>query len=242
MTTPVRDLLAEDCGWAAQLMERRRQVYARYSPVFWRPARGATKGHANFLAEKVSRGGAVALRTGRGFLIADLRGTEGVIDDFAVEADDDWAEDGVALLCSAWPALAARGAETLRVVIAAADEPKAAMLWALSLEPVEQWWVKPVDPAATPAASGRVEGSGFSGILGPAPPVYDPGGPVLLVDRVADGTKAAAIEEGATASGAVLAIVPVRVGAEREAELRDAAFTVASAWFLGQPSVPTAPG
>jgi hypothetical protein len=177
----------------------------------------------------------------RGFLIGDLRGTEGIIDDFAVEADDDWADDGVALLCSAWPALAGRGAERLRVVTAAADKPKVAMLRALSLEPVEQWWVKPVDPAATPPASGRVEGSGFSGILGPAPPVYDPGGPVLLVERVADGTRAAAIEEGATASGAVLAIVSVRIGAEREAELRDAAFTVASAWYLGQPSVPTAP-
>jgi hypothetical protein len=237
----VRDLLAEDCGWAAQLMERRRQVYARYSPVFWRPARGATEGHASFLVGKVSRGGAVALRADRGFLIGDLRGTEGVIDDFAVEADDDWADDGVALLCSAWPALAGGGAERLRVVTAAADEPKVAMLRALSLEPAEQWWVKPVDPAGTPAASGRVEGSGFSGILGPAPPVYDPGGPVLLVDRVAEGTTAAAIEDGAAAVGAVLAIIPVRVGAEREAELRGAAFTVASAWYLGQPSVPTAP-
>ncbi len=84
-----------------------------------------------------------------------------------------------------------------------------------------------------------VEGSGFSGFLGPAPPVYDPGGPVLLVDRVTDGTGTAAIEEGAAALGAVLAVLPVPVGADREAELRAATFTVASAWYVGQPTVPT---
>ncbi len=240
MTTSIRDLMIEDCEWAAELMERRRQVYAHYSPVFWRPARGVTEGHAAFLAEKVSRGGSVALRTDRGFLIGDLRGTEGLVDDFAVEADDDWSLDGAALLCSAWTALASRGAERLRVVTAAADEPKVAMLRASSLEPVEQWWVKPVDPAGTPAASGRVDGSGFSGFLGPAPPVYDPGGPVLLIDRVTDGTTTAAIEEGAAALGAVLAVLPVPVGADREAELRDATFTVASAWYVGQPEVPRA--
>jgi hypothetical protein len=221
-------------------MGRRREVYARYSPVFWGPARGVTEGHAAFLAEKVSRGGSVGLRTDRGFLIGDLRGAEGLIDDFAVEADDDWAIAGAALLCSAWPALANRGAERLRVVTAAADEPKVAILRASSLEPVEQWWVKPVDPSGPPAASGRVEGSGFSGLLGPAPPVYDPGGPVLLVDRVTDGTGTAAIEEGAAALGAVLAVLSVPVGADREAELREAMFTVASAWYVGQPKVPTA--
>ena len=237
MTTSIRDLLIEDCEWAAVLMERRRQVYARYSPVFWRPARGVTEGHAAFLAEKVSRGSSVALRTDRGFLIGDLRGAEGLIDDFAVEADDEWARHGTALLFSAWSALASGGAERLRVVTAAADEPKVAVLRASSLEPVEQWWVKPVDPSGTPVASGRVEGSGFSGFLGPAPPVYDPGGPVLLVDRVTDGTRTAAIEEGAVALGAVLVVLPVPVGADREAELRAATFTVASAWYVGQPKV-----
>lgn len=35
---PVRTLTSGDAAWAAALMERRRQEYARYSPVFWRPA------------------------------------------------------------------------------------------------------------------------------------------------------------------------------------------------------------
>ena len=214
-------------------------MYATYSPVFWRPARGVTEAHGNFLAEKVSAGSAVALRSERGFLIGEERRREGFIDDFAVEADGDWANDGADLLCSAWPLLAARGAATLRVVTAAADEPKVAMLRACSLEPVEQWWVKPVEPSGTPGTTGRVDARGFSGILGPAPPVYDPGGPVVLVDQLTAGTRVAAIEQGAAALGAVLAIVPVPVGDGREAELQDATFTVSSAWYVGQPREPT---
>lgn len=34
MTPTVRELGVADCDWAAELMERRRQVYAAYSPVF----------------------------------------------------------------------------------------------------------------------------------------------------------------------------------------------------------------
>ena len=33
----IRVMTADDAGWVAGLMERRRRVYAGYSPVFWRP-------------------------------------------------------------------------------------------------------------------------------------------------------------------------------------------------------------
>jgi hypothetical protein len=36
------EMSAADAEWAAGLMELRRQAYERYSPVFWRTARGAT--------------------------------------------------------------------------------------------------------------------------------------------------------------------------------------------------------
>lgn len=38
----VRSLEPADAPWAADLMEDRRQLYARYSPVFWHPASGIT--------------------------------------------------------------------------------------------------------------------------------------------------------------------------------------------------------
>jgi hypothetical protein len=34
---PVTEMSAGDARWAAELMERRRRDYVRYSPVFWRP-------------------------------------------------------------------------------------------------------------------------------------------------------------------------------------------------------------
>lgn len=235
VTAYVRRLTSADCGWAAEMMERRREIYAAYSPVFWRPAVGVTGMHARFLAKKASSNATVAVRTDHGFLIAELRNSEGFIDDFAVEPDARWAADGAALLRAAWPALAHAGATRLRVVSAAADAPKVAMLEACSLELVAQWWVKPLDPTGAPGASGRVTGPGFSGILSPAPPVYDPGGPVLLAERVEAGADLARITETAAAMGAVLAVVPTPAGGHREAELRTSGWTVSSAWYLGAP-------
>lgn len=225
----------DDTALAAELMERRRQAYATYSPVFWRPAEGITAIHARFLARKVGTPGTVAVRTDRGFLIGELRASEGFVDDFAVDDDPDWDDDGVALLLAAWSALAERGAENVRVVTAAADRAKVAMLQECSLKLVEQWWVKPLEPTGDSQANGRVAGEGFSGILGPAPPVYNPGGPVLVLDHLKD-RELLGVEEQAAELGAVLIIAPTPVGAAREDDLSRAKWTVSSAWYLGQPT------
>lgn len=81
----------------------------------------------------------------------------------------------------------------------------------------------------------RVNGPGFSGLLGPAPPVYDPGGPGMLADQVEAGANLADIEQHGTALGAVLAVVPTPAGAVREGDLRNGGWTVSSAWYLGRP-------
>jgi hypothetical protein len=51
----VREMTADDVIWAAGLMERRRQVYSGYSPVFWRPRPGVTGLHARFLGPQIAR-------------------------------------------------------------------------------------------------------------------------------------------------------------------------------------------
>jgi hypothetical protein len=81
----VRALTADDAAWAAGLMERRRQLYAGYSPVFWRPRPGVTGPHARFLGRQLSSPGYLALRTEHGFLIGQRRDQEAFVDDFAVE-------------------------------------------------------------------------------------------------------------------------------------------------------------
>ena len=75
-----------DFDWAARLMERRRDVYEPFSPVFWRPARGMKDAHAQFMRGSASRAGAVALRTDRGFVLTVPDGGRCFIDDFAVDA------------------------------------------------------------------------------------------------------------------------------------------------------------
>jgi hypothetical protein len=233
----VRAMAARDVGWAALVMDQRRQLHARYSPVFWRAARDAIDVHARFLASQIAAPHVIALRTDDGFLIAELRGPEAFIDDFAVLGEHNWAADGASLLTAAWQQAEAAGASTARVVAAAADVAKVAMLVGAGLGLVGQWWVKPVTPGGPPAWSGRVQGTAFSGRLGSAPPVYDPGGPVLLVDNLAGTASLAAIEGDAAAMGAVLAIVPAAPGVAGEQELTQRGWTVASQWSCGTPGL-----
>lgn len=237
MRYPAQPILPEDLAWAADLMERRRQVYEAYSPVFWKPARGVTKVHAGFLATQLARDGVAAFRTEAGFIIAERRGVEAFVDDFAVEHDDLWLTEGLALLLAAWEALAG-GAQAARVATAAADRPKVQMLTNASLRLDQQWWVKAVVPLQAPRGTGRLDLVGLSGLLGPAPPVYDPGGPVLLADQVSVETQPEVIEQEAARAGAVLAIVPLAPGVALEAELVQRQWAVASQWYAGCPLPP----
>ena len=84
----MRAMAARDVEWAALVMDQRRQADARYSPVFWRPARDAAGVHARLLARQIAAPQFIALRTDDGFLIAELRGPEVLIDDFAVTGED----------------------------------------------------------------------------------------------------------------------------------------------------------
>lgn len=216
-------------------MEERRRLYATYSPVFWRPASGVTGLHARFLNRQLASDTNVGLRTDHGFVIGQLRGAEAFVDDFAIDAEGTGADDGAALLLATWERLGAAGATGLRVVTARADEAKMRMLRDLSLVLVEEWWVKPVRATGPATASGRVDGTGFSGILGPAPLVYDPGGPVLLADRVDAQADLGVLEPEAAAMGAVLAVVATPPGSDQTRRLEEAGWSVASQWYLGQP-------
>lgn len=231
----VARMTGADCEWAAELMQRRREVYAGYSPVFWRPAKGAIAPHARFLQRQLARDDVAGLRTGHGFVIGERRRQEGFIDDFAVDDGRRWAGDGHELLLAAWDAMMAGGARSLRVVSARLDLSKNALLESAGLGPAEEWWVKPLFPAGRTERSGAVSGHGFSGHLGPAPPVYDPGGPVLLVRRIEPGVPLAVMEQEAAGWGAVLAVVPEPPSGPRAGQLTAGGYEVASVWFTGVP-------
>jgi hypothetical protein len=239
MSNQVTEMSAGDAPWAAQLMEKRRREYVRYSPVFWRPAEGVVRRHAQFLRDRIIAETTVALRTGHGFIIGERRGSKGLVDDFAVEPPGTWDSDGAALLLAAAGRFAAAGGVAAVVVVTAhADRPKAGMLANLSLTLGEQWWVRELQPIGPAAPPGRFTGPGFSGQLGPAPGVYDPGGLVYQNDRAGDHTDLAAIERAAQAHGAVLAVLPAAPGAALVHELRERGWHVASDWYRGIPEAP----
>jgi hypothetical protein len=231
-------MTAADAQFAAELMERRRRDYVRYSPVFWRPAEGVVGLHERYLRGRIIAETTVALRTEHGFIIGQRRGSKGLVDDFAIEPPGTWDSDGAALLLAAGERLAADGVGTVVVVTAHADLAKAGMLAHLSLTLAEQWWVRELQPLTSAADPGRISGPGFSGMLGPAPGVYDPGGLVFQNDRAGEHTDFDAIEAGASAHGAVLAVLPAAPDSARADELHRRGWRVASDWYLGIPERP----
>jgi hypothetical protein len=234
MSVDVIGMTPEDAAWAAGVMHARRQEYAAYSPVFWRPAADPVPGHTGFLARQIAADDVVALRTDRGFVVGQIRGSGGGIDDFAVTEPELWATHGRALLDAAMGQMHARGAAEVQVVTAQKDLPKSAMLRDAGLALVNQWWVKALAAGADSLEPGRRSGDGFSGILGAAPPVYDPGGPVFLVQSLEDSASVDAVEAAAAEWGAVLAVIPAAPGGARPGELSAAGFEVASDWYLSR--------
>jgi hypothetical protein len=226
---------AGDARWAAGLMERQRQAHAGYSPVFWRPAEGAAGLHERFLRRQILSEATAALRTRHGFIICERRPSVGLVDDFTVAPPGTWGSDGAALLLAAAGVLAADGISAVRVVTAHADRAKAGMLACLSLSLAEQWWVRELRPGRQPAAPGRVSGPGFSGMLGPAPPIYDPGGLVFLADQAGERADTEAIACAAQALGAVLAVIPAVPGTALAEALPRKGWTIASDWYVGWP-------
>ena len=226
-----------DFAWAAGLMERRRQVYATFAPVFWRPAHGVQQAHADFLRSRVEAGAAVGLRSDEGFVVAALVGGRYDVDDFAVEPDGRWPTAGRALLEAVMDSGALPAGAGIRVVTARRDTEKRQLLQACGLTVGSRWWVKELRPAS-PAAVGAVREVDLgttTGLFVPAPPVYDPGGPVCLLGDVGPAAAVAAADR-AGELGAVLAVV-TRTGAEvppAEPALAAAGFDDVSEFFEGR--------
>ena len=95
------------------------------------------------------------------------------VDDFAVDRPDLWPSTGDAVLREAARLAHAAGARKAVIVAGSQeiDPLKRAFLHRLGLTVAAEWWVRPLD-----AAPGDVpDQDGFEAIVGPAPPVYDPG-------------------------------------------------------------------
>lgn len=154
MTEHIRPAVAADVDAVTALASQRRSQYARYQPVFWRPAADAEQIHRPYLAHLIEDQDVITLvseesGTVTGFLVAQLGGAPAVydpggqtcdIDDFVV-APGRWATTGVQLLRSAIERAAERGAIQVVVITAHLDENKREVLRQCGLSIASEWWV-----------------------------------------------------------------------------------------------------
>ncbi len=248
----VRRARIDDAGIIADFADLRRHAYPAYSPVFWRPAPGARTHHLPFLqacladgchsafvaeaAEGVVGAAVANYRVGVPPFTRDLEASgiaSWLVDDFYVASQDLWRTAGGALLDSVAAAARSSGQNRLIVVSAERDAPKNAMLRDRGFRQAAAWWVRPLELPTNPVPA---EGEPLPMLVGPAPPVYDPGGPVALALDTTPPFAMDRFERQAAAAEAVLAVVPVRMADRTLAEgLAAAGYAVASVWWAREP-------
>ena len=215
MPIRVRTAAEDDLPAIATLTAASRARLAQWSPIWWRPAPAADEIHPLWLGHLVGAGIAtirVAEEHGTvaGCAVAMPQPGQWFVDDVAV-ADERWADAGAALLAAAMerPALTCTPTAdaTRRAATDAAGLRTVARYWiaptrpdggddGAGAAPLSPDAVVPAAPPHTfggaldPHADGALSFAHDGGLVvgspsTPAPPVYDPGGTVAIVDRVA---------------------------------------------------------
>lgn len=242
----VRVARPDDADIAADFAVTKRAEYEKYSPIFWRCAAGGREKHQPFLTQCIESDDYSAFTAERGdeivgMILANRRGTPPpfhadreptwFVDDFYVAEPELWESVGRSLLDAVVEEAIAGGARRLVVVGAQLDLPKRSFLLDAQCAVAAAWWVHPVEPTNAPPP----ELSSIQAHVGPAPPVYDPGGLTAFATSLGDtpATAVALFDQWAAASNAVVAIIPARASdIALEKVLETQGYVVASEWFI----------
>lgn len=202
----VRPLIRSDLGWVLDVSATRRERIASFAPTFWRPAPNAREVHEDFLGNQIDNPDVLSIRSDHGFLFGAARAELLVIDDMALEEESAWDTEGQQLLRSAGET------SDLRFVCPVPEPARTQTALTLGMSIVESWWHRDLAPdgLAETREDSSLRVDGALGRLVPAPPVYAPGGPVLLVFNVDSAEALAAIEYEATTAGATVSVVTQR--------------------------------
>lgn len=204
----IRPLTSADLDWVVEVTRQRRADLARHALRFWHPADDATERHRAFLAHLVDAAEVLSIRSQHGYLIAVDRGEFWLVDDMAVSRPERWTTEGTALLRHTQDRCG-----RLRFVVPAFEPARLRAAHDVGLEAVECWWHRDLDAVGSTSdidGDPVVTVDGAHGRLVPAPPVYDPGGPVLLVTEVKSVESLRRIEEAAHRRGAPVSVVTQR--------------------------------
>jgi hypothetical protein len=198
----VRSLVADDLDWIVDLATRRGEQRQSFAARFWRRAPDARRVHARYLSSLIEDPAVPAMRTDHTFAFAMNRPGLLLVDDAAAERADQWATEGAALLRRLV------GESRVRFVCPVPEPDRTALAVELGLRRAETWWHR--DLAERPSDFQNDESllvRGAQGHLAAAPPVYAPGGPVLLVTQFHDRRALAEIEQKAASRGAAVSVV-----------------------------------
>lgn len=227
----VRALTASDLDWVLDLLEPRRQQLKQHAPHFWNPAPNARELHRRFLGRQIEVPEMVTLRTEHGFVFAGPRDDGFLIDDMMVAPDELWPSEGEQLV------RAAVDGRAVRIVCPVHERGRVRLAESLGLTVTESWWTRDLQPVAEPAEVGDISVAGTTGRLMPAPPVYAPGGPVLILGKVSTADALAAAEHQAEAAGSPVAVVPHKASdLARAALLEEAGYRRTTDYYDGIPA------
>lgn len=169
---------------AVEVLEHRRGQLVEWAPVFWCPAADASTRHRAFIEYLLTEAGAHGFRTNAAVLVAAPRGEGWLVDDMHVPSPDWGDADGRAL----WNALdgVAHGS-LVRFVCPVYEKNRADFAKTAGLTVAESWWLVELPDGPGGGESGvEVNLAGTKAVTVAAPPVYDPGGPVLYIPQLDD--------------------------------------------------------
>jgi hypothetical protein len=175
-----RRVTSHDVEWVVERLADRRRSLATFAPTYWRPAPDARRWHRGFLRYLLGEGGAVGFRTDDSVMIAQPKGHGWLMDDAAV-AEARWESEGADL----WDALRGQLSGSLRWVCPVPERNHRSFVGSCGFELVESWWHRDIgNEVSSVDGAGDVVVVGAAARLVPAPPVYEPGGPVLFLTDV----------------------------------------------------------
>jgi hypothetical protein len=198
----VRRLVADDLEWVVDLAGRSAERRQSFAPRFWRRAPDARRVHAGYLGALIADPGVAAMRTEHTFAVGIRRSGLVLVDDAAADRAERWASEAAALLRRL------AGACPVRFVCPVPEPERTALAVKLGLSCAQTWWHRDLNARSVDIHNDEpLHVRGAQGHLVAAPPVYAPGGPVLLVTQFHDRRGLTEIAQQAADRGAVVSVV-----------------------------------
>ncbi|MGL5407033.1 MAG: hypothetical protein ACRDAX_09730 [Propionibacteriaceae bacterium] len=183
----IHKIQESDIAAVAKRLSQRRRELSVQDPSWWQDAEDAIVKHAEYLSFLILDSDAQAFSYGDDVMIAAWSRGQWVIEDAAIS---DWEASAEAL----WSAVVAEiSGESIRISAAPSEHKRAKFAQSHRLAWSESWWHIPVSPTAPPTTMAATQVGGYVAHIDWSAPIYNHGGPLLLLNDPTAEVLAAAI-------------------------------------------------